>query len=360
MKKINFPQIKDKFSEIISDDAKRAVLQYYVVFSIFSIIGLFMTIINLVTHQGWLVLVTGIFTGACLLNVGLILIRKKWAYALAVSLFVVEIIAIFIYFIISGAPAGFSVLWIVLLPAFGLLFFRIKGGSIFSGFIFLLLIFFFWTPTGKGLLQFEYNQTFMMRFPILYIAFFMVALFLELIRSATNKEMKRAREKYEFLSYHDSLTGLYNRTGYRDHMTPNIKPGVGIVMIDMDHFKQINDTYGHNNGDKVLVEAVKIMQQVLKSSGEICRWGGEEFLILINHDSEAQELCEEMLAAVRSHVFKLEDNTKCRLTMSIGLVLLRDWMDKFSAHKLITQADNNLYEAKDQGRDRLVISDYQH
>lgn len=360
MKKLTFSQIKENFSKIISDDNKRSILQYYVVFTVFAIIGLFMTIMNLVTHQGFLTLVTGIFAGACLLNIGLMLFRKKWAYALAVSLFVAEIIAIFVYFIISGAPSGFSVLWIVILPAFGLLFFRIKGGSIFSAFIFLLLASFFWTPTGRSLLQFPYDETFMMRFPIVYIAVFAVALFFESIRSATHKEMKQAREKYEFLSYHDSLTGLYNRTGYHDHMMPNIKPGIGVVMIDMDHFKDINDTYGHGNGDQVLIEAVKIMQQVLKNNGEICRWGGEEFLILINNDSEAQELCEEMLAAVRSHVFKLRDNTKCRLTMSIGLVLLKEDAKEFTPHKLVTQADNNLYQAKEQGRDRLIVSEYKN
>ena len=360
MKKISFSQVRENFSKIISDDNKRSILQYYVIFSVFVVIGLFMTIMNLVTHQGWLTLATGVFSVACLINILLMLFRKKWAYALAVSLFIAEIIAIFIYFIISGAPSGFSVLWIALLPAFGLLILRIKGGSIFSGFIFLLLAFFFWTPTGRGLLQFEYDPTFMMRFPILYIAFYFVALFFEMIRSATHKEMKQAREKYEFLSYHDSLTGLYNRTGYLDHMMPNIKPGVGVVMIDMDHFKEINDTYGHGNGDKVLVEAVKIMQQVLKTNGDICRWGGEEFLILIHHKSEAIELCEEMLASVRSPVFKLRDNTKCRLTMSIGLVLLKEDAKEFTPHKLVTQADNNLYQAKEQGRDRLIVSEYEN
>ena len=357
MKKVTFSQLKENFIQIVNDDERRSILQYYVIFGFFVIIGLFMTIMNLITHQGFLTIATGGFAAACAINIGLVLINRKWARLLAISLFVAEIISIFIYFIISGAPSGFSVLWIVLLPAFGLLFFKIKGGSIFSAFIFVLLVFFFWTPTGKGLLQYEYDVTFMNRFPIFFLAMFFVALFFESVRSATHKEMKKAREKYEFLSYHDSLTGLYNRFGYRENMFPNIKPGMGIAMIDMDHFKEINDQYGHGNGDKMLIEAVTIMQQVLKNNGQICRWGGEEFLILLNSDSEAQELCEEMIASVRSHVFKL-DTHKCRLTMSIGLVLLKEGMLEYDAHKLITQADNNLYKAKEQGRDRLVVSDY--
>lgn len=358
MKKYSFSEIKEGFSKIINDDEKRAILQYYVVFSFFVVIGLALTIMNLISHQGILSLVTGIFAGACVINILLMLFKKKWARVLAVSLFIAEIIAIFIYFIISGAPSEFSVLWIVLLPAFGLLFFGIKGGSAFSAFIFLLLVFFYWTPTGNSILQFEYDGTFMMRFPILYIAFFAVSLFFESIRSATHKEMKQARSKYEFLSYHDALTGLYNRFGYRENLMPNLKPGCALAMCDMDHFKNINDKYGHGNGDIVLCEAVKLMQTVLGESGEICRWGGEEFLIVIFNNSEAQELCEELISSIRSHVFKLMDNTKCRLTMSIGLVMLPTDANEFTSHHMITQSDDNLYKAKDQGRDRLVVSDY--
>ena len=356
MKKLSFSQIKDNFIQIVSDDEKRAILQYYVIFGVFCLIGLFMTVMNLIDHQGVLTIVTGVFAGACMCNIGLLLINRKWARIIAIFLFIAEIIAIFIYFIISGAPSGFSVLWIALLPAFGLLFFKIKGGSFFSLGIFVLLVFFFWTPTGKGLLQFPYDNIFMNRFPILYLVFFAVALFFELVRSATHKEMKQARERYEFLSYHDSLTGLYNRFGYRSNMYPKIKSGCGLAMCDLDHFKMINDQYGHGNGDKVLSEAVKIMQQVLRNNGEICRWGGEEFLIYFNSNTEAQELCEEMLASLRSHSFKF-DTTKCRLTISIGLVLVKEGME-FDSHKLITQADNNLYQAKEQGRDRLIMSDY--
>ena len=358
MKKMTFSQIRENFSKIISDDSRRSILQYYVVFSIFVVIGVAMTIMNLVSHQGVLTLVTGIFAGACVINILLLLLKKKWARLVAVILFIAEIIAIFIYFIISGAPSGFSVLWIVLLPAFGLLFFGLKGGTGFSAFIFALLVFFFWTPTGKGLLQFDYDSTFMFRFPILYLAFFAVALFFESVRAATHKEMKQAREKYEFLSYHDALTGLYNRFGYRENLMPNLKPGCALAMCDMDHFKNINDKYGHGNGDIVLIEAVKLMQTVLGTNGEICRWGGEEFLIVIFNNSEAQELCEELISSIRSHVFKLMDNAKCRLTMSIGLVMLPENSEEFTSHNMITQADDNLYKAKDQGRDRLVVSDY--
>ena len=81
---------------------------------------------------------------------------------------------------------------------------------------------------------------------------------------------------------------------------------------------------------------------------------------ILHHKSEAIELCEEMLASVRSHVFKLRDNTKCRLTMSIGLVLLKEDAKEFTPHKLVTQADNNLYQAKEQGRDRLIVSEYEN
>lgn len=356
MTEIKKQSLKERFHQIVSDDNKRRRIQYYVVFSIFLTIALAMTILNIFTHKGIITLVTGIFAGACLLNIGLLLVKKYWAETIAVILFTLEVIAMFAYFIISGGAEGFSVLWIILLPAFGLLLFRIKWGSIFSGFIFLVIIFFFWLPMGQAFLQYEYSPTFMMRFPILYVAFFLISLFLESLRGATYNEMKAAREKYEFLSNYDALTGLYNRFGYRTYMAPKIEGEVGVVMCDMDHFKDINDKFGHINGDIVIKEAVKIILNVLNARGDVCRWGGEELLIVIYKGEEAEEICEEILSAIRSHPFKLEKG-KCRLTISIGLVLVPE-NAQFDEQKAVSQADKNLYKAKEQGRDRMIVSTY--
>ena len=172
--------------------------------------SLVMSIVNIFTHQGSFTWVTLAFSIACAIN--LLLIRQKGkAAVLSIILFSIEMILIFIYFIVSGIPDGFSVLWTAMLPCFGLLMFGVKHGTLASLVMFAIIAFFYWIPYGQSLLQYPYSPTFKMRFPLLYLAFFAVAVMLEKIREASKNALTESRRKYEFLCYHDALTGLCHR-----------------------------------------------------------------------------------------------------------------------------------------------------
>jgi diguanylate cyclase (GGDEF)-like protein len=165
------------------------------------------------------------------------------------------------------------------------------------------------------------------------------------------------------LSTHDGLTGLVNAAFFHAILSREIDRSLrtgrtcGLMVIDIDHFKQINDTYGHGTGDKVLQSVAEQMKLSLRSMDTAARIGGEEFAIILPECSPEDAIC----AATRIHsvlnplMLTLEQNT-LRLTASSGLV----WTNPnvpVSSVALVSEADQEMYRAKWAGRARLC---YKH
>jgi len=158
----------------------------------------------------------------------------------------------------------------------------------------------------------------------------------------------------------DSLTGLSNRRCMMDRLMQEekktIDPGnpLTLVMGDIDFFKSVNDTYGHLAGDQVLVTIAEIMQSTVQSDDLVCRWGGEEFLILFTDESTAKVayLTEQIRSEVARQIFSTH-HADFHLTMTFGIAAyqINDTLDS-----LINRADQALYEGKRTGRNRIVVS----
>ncbi len=351
-----FIQLHQKLVTTISDEQKWSLFQHACVYISLGASSAVMTVVNVFTGKGWLTWVTLAFSVACLINL-LLTSRKGVPAKIAMMLFAAEITAIFIYFILSGDPDGFSVIWTVMLPSFGLLLFELRYGTCLSLLVFAALIFFFWTPPGQSLLQYDYSPTFMMRFPLLYLACFCVAFLLERMSEAARKALRESHRNYEYLCYHDALTKQYNRFWLQSIIAQpekyNIKPAA-VAILDIDNFKQINDNYGHPNGDVVIRAIGDTILQTLNGSGDLCRWGGDEFLVLFHTDIDADTVCRRIVDAVHAHTFQFDGHSMCT-TLSIGLVTTPDGStDDIDA--LIHQADVNLYVAKDNGRNCMISS----
>lgn len=145
----------------------------------------------------------------------------------------------------------------------------------------------------------------------------------------------------------DILTGLWNRR-YFFANTPTTKAWQNIAMLDIDHFKKVNDTYGHDGGDAVLVMISKIIEAHFPEA-IVARFGGEEFCI---YDNGTQTLFLQTLELVRTHIESLNipyQDTHISITISIGAISAYSTLDI-----LIKQADDNLYLAKQQGRNCLI------
>jgi len=179
------------------------------------------------------------------------------------------------------------------------------------------------------------------------------------------KELEEANAQLQELSLMDPLTQLSNRRGLEIHLQ-NVwelakRNGVAISMImcDIDHFKNVNDTYGHLVGDYVLMDIARLLKTSLKRKADfIARYGGEEFIIVL-YDTQSDAAAE--LCTTIQHTLKLFDGfdysgTKLEsLTLSFGIASSIPEETR-SYQELIKRADVALYEAKEEGRDRFVVS----
>lgn len=348
---------RKSFRTLLNDDEQRIRIQFFCVYIILFVVSLFMTVVNIITDFHLLMLSTLVFAVVNLINILLCLICRKTEY-LSRILFGIEAFLLFGFFCICGEPEGFSAIWIALLPACGLLLYRLKYGVIISMGQFLLLVFLFWTKAGNSLLHYPYTSSFLMRFPLLYFAFFMVGLFFEYMRSATQSELVETREKFEFLSKHDILTGVSNRVGFNNEVDRFFARGgrgcYALAISDIDDFKSVNDTYGHASGDVVLKVIAEIFQRNVGNTGTVTRWGGEEFAVLFTSAENVQEICEKIRREVNAYEFDF-GGKKCRISVSIGLLCF-DTLDNRDIGALFMAADANLYEAKHTGKNRIVVS----
>jgi diguanylate cyclase (GGDEF)-like protein len=312
-----------------------------------------MTVVNIIASKGVLPFATlgySLFCGASFI----LLLRNKIGLRFSKIAFAISFYLLFIYFIVSGNPDGFSILWIFLLPSLGLLTFGRRVGSYACIGMLALILFFFYTPFGQSLLQYEYSATLKIRFPLLYIAFFAIAYFLETVRILTYNRLSETQELYRYLYFHDALTGVYSRHGFNekvDRYFSSEQKNLAFIILDIDHFKTVNDRYGHLQGDVVLREIAQVISSAVGHDGDVCRWGGEEFAVIIPGCDEPASVAQTLLDAVRNHAIELEGGS-LSVTVSIGASLAGDTRTS-SAMQLVNAADACLYRAKERGRDRI-------
>lgn len=173
-------------------------------------------------------------------------------------------------------------------------------------------------------------------------------------------ENARLLEEVKELARLDPLTNLLNRRGFYDlaarelDIARRYKHSIALLFLDIDHFKNVNDQYGHSVGDEVLVELASRCKAILRSSDLFCRYGGEEFLILLmeNDINHAQEVAQRLNSVVKTHPFQTSAG-EVSITISIGMAEFRGQTQ--SLELFIDQADTALYQAKTAGRDRVVM-----
>jgi diguanylate cyclase len=196
---------------------------------------------------------------------------------------------------------------------------------------------------------------------------------LDMIRSRdelqqAHKQVKEAEEKIRLLEaeldqvselvHEDHLTGTLNRRGMEDAFgrelsrADRLKSPMSVSLLDIDHFKRLNDTYGHDAGDEALVHLVRVTREALRPTDVIARFGGEEFVIILP-DTGIDEAVKVM-TRVQRHLTKnffMHDNQRLLITFSAG-VALRNAGE--GAESMISRADKALYQAKEAGRNRVI------
>nr|WP_275692760.1 GGDEF domain-containing protein [Rheinheimera hassiensis] len=189
-----------------------------------------------------------------------------------------------------------------------------------------------------------------------------LALRAEIARHAQTEQqlIERNKELLQLAST-DLLTGLLNRRAVMQQALSELRRAkryqkdLAVLMLDIDHFKQINDQYGHAAGDKVLRDFALLCQQSIRDTDLLGRYGGEEFILVLPEiDLQTAIMSAERLRmTVAQHNFTLTDSTVLQLSCSIGIAMYlpeRDDLDK-----LLLRADQALYQAKHQGRNRCAV-----
>jgi diguanylate cyclase (GGDEF)-like protein len=180
--------------------------------------------------------------------------------------------------------------------------------------------------------------------------------------SEKTEKLTQALKEVTFFSRTDALTGLLNRQVFMDLTQKSIEiaqryeENLAILMLDLDHFKLLNDTYGHQAGDRVLQSSTKRLKEILRESDYIGRYGGEEFIVCIKTNSMdiVDQLGKRCLDAVRFLPISTVVPGKTDFqTISIGCALFP--LHGATLNELIKCADDALYEAKNRGRDQMVI-----
>lgn len=172
------------------------------------------------------------------------------------------------------------------------------------------------------------------------------------------KELEEKNRKLDIMSKTDYLTELANRRFMLDKLNEEIerteKTGekFSMLMCDIDHFKRINDTYGHQTGDLVLKEVTKLIKSVVREYDVVSRWGGEEFLVLLidTNIALASEIAEKIRSEIEKNIITI-NNSIIKVTMSIGVT---EYSNEISISQNINNGDEAMYKSKANGRNMVT------
>jgi diguanylate cyclase (GGDEF)-like protein len=175
-------------------------------------------------------------------------------------------------------------------------------------------------------------------------------------------ERKQLEEALKRQAHLDYLTGLSNRRHFMEQAEVELSRAVryditlSILMLDIDHFKRVNDTYGHQSGDTVLRILARVCQEVLRNFDIIGRLGGEEFAVILPETDIEQtlEVAERLREVIADTEVSLPDGGKTHFTVSIGVSTLSDKNSNIDS--LLNQADKALYKAKESGRNMVCVA----
>ena len=180
------------------------------------------------------------------------------------------------------------------------------------------------------------------------------------------ENLRESQRQLEILAMRDGLTNLFNRRTIQEHAEAELNrarrsnTAIGVVLLDIDHFKSVNDQHGHHNGDLALLQVASLLTQSVRPYDWVGRWGGEEFLLVLPGAqlSGGGTIAERIRQAIAATPLELTTGERISLQASLGVSSAPDNKNDYpSLEQLVSQADEALYRAKREGRDRVCLYD---
>lgn len=354
MKKL-FNNIKQRFGSFVNFirnkilNAKNDVFQFNFVYVTVACASFVLAIINGIIALGNVMYILLIFCFLCLINF-LFSLQFAKLRKTAKILFVIELCALYIVFISMGDNSGFVPLWLSVIPVGLLLLYGIKYGSIISLILFIVTGIMLWSPDSAMLLTCSYDSSFKIIYPLLFIVFFIVGLFFELVRLFTQEEMLDAKDKYEKLSYTDLMTGVGSNTAYLERIEKlnleieNESAKFAVVFCDCNCIKQANDIYGHRHGSQLIIEIAHRIQDIFKND-KCYRIGGDEFCVIVTSEdiNRLDELMAEFNQKVSYDHIEFE-NAFMTLSCAGGYAIFKEDDNRYNV--VFQRADQAMYKHK--------------
>ena len=271
----------------------------------------------------------------------------------------ISLVTLMVYLVYSGGYRDTGPLWIYIVPPFTLFFSGLKKGLRKLGVFVLIVILLLFYPDDQLLLA-TYSDAFKTRLMCSFLTVSALFVLYEYTRQLSNERLQSLIQKFEQQAKQDPLTNLQNRRGMLEKLTyeherskRNYQP-MSLMMLDVDHFKRVNDDFGHDTGDYIIKELARLFTNGVRRQDTVARWGGEEFLFLLPQTGEQQAyiLAEKLRNTIAATKFAHQQKT-LKITVSFGVYEVKRGE---SIDHAISSADAYLYQAKKRGRNRTVMS----
>jgi diguanylate cyclase (GGDEF)-like protein len=302
-----------------------------------------------------------LFMGAilfcALLNV--ILLRRTLNASLATTLILLTMLVMLTAMLTDGMYQKTAPIWFATFPAIAFFFKGKSKGLMWLGAlltIILLMIF----AQGLDLLHPPFTNSALALLIASTATVGMMVYVYESMRAKAEASLHEAREKLHHLAHNDALTTLPNRIAFYDRLSQALEQAtreerrLAVLFIDLDNFKPINDTYGHEAGDQLLVQAAARLRKQLRGSDFIARFGGDEFVAILPGIADQHEagIVADKLIHTLARPFTIQDH-ECRVGISIGIGLYPECASSVNA--LVQLADHAMYCAKQDGKNAYAL-----
>ncbi len=343
------------------DEDSAEVRKQIIISSLFSLISFILLIgygIEIISG-GEMKLAAVVLSAAIVSGCNYLFLCKTGNYNISSLVILLMTTLLCLYLLCTGGSQNTGPMWLFVLPS---LIFYILGlfrGFLFTSILFVVVVYITLYPDNV-LLHTAYSTIFIERFLGAFFSISFLSVVHEYSREDGRRELLNLSRKLDYLSRKDELTGLSNRRDMFESLRNELGrfersgKNFSVLIADIDNFKLVNDSYGHECGDHCLKEIARVLTENTQKRDSVARWGGEEFLVFLPETSgqPAKTTAERLRIAIENLVITYEENS-VSVTASIGVA---EYQPGQTLNALINQADKQLYLAKGKGRNRVEMA----